>query len=244
MRRLLIVPILLVLLMTSCDENGKKREIKTYNDSLSYAIGNDMAMNFEKSKLDSIDIDVFAAGMKDYYAKDSSIMTSTDIMNILQAFSVKRQQEMQAEQMKAQIEQEAKDKVTFKDNIEKGETFLKENSTKAGVKTTASGLQYKVIKEGKGKIPAASDKVKVHYKGTLLDGTEFDSSYSRGEPIEIGAERQVIRGWQEALLLMKVGAKYELYIPYNLAYGPRGAGKNIAPYSTLIFEVELISIVK
>jgi FKBP-type peptidyl-prolyl cis-trans isomerase FkpA len=127
-------------------------------------------------------------------------------------------------------------------NSEKGEAFLKENSTKEGVKTTASGLQYKVLKEGTGKSPKATDTVEVHYKGTLLDGTEFDSSIKRGQPATFPLNR-VIPGWTEGVQLMKEGAKYQFTIPSKLAYGERGTpGGPIPPNSTLIFEVELLSI--
>ena len=130
----------------------------------------------------------------------------------------------------------------FGANKEAGIKFLAENKTKEGVVTTASGLQYKIITKGTGEVPTAESKVKVHYKGTLLDGTEFDSSYKRNEPATFGAG-QVIKGWTEALTLMPVGSKWELYIPYDLAYGSRDAGP-IKPFSTLIFEVELLSIEK
>lgn len=123
------------------------------------------------------------------------------------------------------------------------EKFLADNKTKEGVKTTASGLQYKVIKEGKGEIPTETSRVKVHYKGTLIDGTEFDSSYKRNEPATFGVN-QVIKGWTEALKLMPVGSKWELYIPQELAYGARETGGQIKPFSTLIFEVELVGIEK
>ncbi len=127
-------------------------------------------------------------------------------------------------------------------DLEKGEAFLKQNSTKAGVKTTASGLQYKVLKEGKGKTPKATETVEVHYKGTLLDGTEFDSSYKRGQTIEFPLNR-VIPGWTEGVQLMKEGAKYQFTIPSKLAYGERGTpGGPIPPNATLIFEVELVSV--
>lgn len=130
----------------------------------------------------------------------------------------------------------------FGENKKAGEQFLAENKSKEGVVTTESGLQYKVIKAGKGDIPKATDRVKVHYKGTLIDGTEFDSSYGRNEPAIFGAS-QVIKGWTEALTLMPVGSKWELYIPQELAYGERNTG-NITPFSTLIFEVELLGIEK
>jgi len=131
--------------------------------------------------------------------------------------------------------------VKYADNKAAGEKFLAENASKEGVKTTASGLQYKVIKEGKGEIPTDSSTVKVHYKGTLIDGTEFDSSYKRNEPTTFRAN-QVIKGWTEALTMMPVGSKWELYIPQELAYGARETGSQIKPFSTLIFEVELISV--
>ena len=130
--------------------------------------------------------------------------------------------------------------VKYADNKAAGEKFLAENATKEGVKTTPSGLQYKIIKEGNGEIPTDSSTVKVHYKGTLIDGTEFDSSYKRNEPTTFRAN-QVIKGWTEALTMMPVGSKWELYIPQELAYGARNAGQ-IKPFSTLIFEVELVSI--
>ena len=131
----------------------------------------------------------------------------------------------------------------YADYKAENEKFLAENKTKDGVKTTASGLQYKVITEGKGEIPADTCKVKVNYKGTLIDGTEFDSSYKRNEPATFRAN-QVIKGWTEALTMMPVGSKWELYIPQDLAYGARESGNQIKPFSTLIFEVELVSIEK
>lgn len=132
---------------------------------------------------------------------------------------------------------------TYGENKAAGEKFLEENKAKEGVKTTASGLQYKVIKEGKGEIPTETSTVKVHYKGTLIDGTEFDSSYKRNAPSSFRAN-QVIKGWTEALTMMPVGSKWELYIPQELAYGARETGGQIKPFSTLIFEVELLEIEK
>ena len=134
-------------------------------------------------------------------------------------------------------------KIIYGDNIEKGENFLAENGKREGVVTTKSGLQYEIIKKGNGATPTANDKVRVHYHGTLIDGTVFDSSIDRGEPAEFGVS-QVIKGWTEALQLMPVGSKWKLYIPYDLAYGDREVSEEIKPYSTLIFEVELLDIVK
>lgn len=125
--------------------------------------------------------------------------------------------------------------------MEQGKQFLEENAKKEGVVTTASGLQYKVIREGDGAKPTASDEVEVHYRGTLIDGTEFDSSYKRGQPLTFPLSR-VIAGWTEGVQLMPIGSKYEFYIPYNLAYGEKGAGGLIPPFAALIFEVELLRI--
>ena len=129
----------------------------------------------------------------------------------------------------------------FSDVIEESEAFLEENSKREGVKVTESGLQYEVITEGSGPKPTAEDKVKVHYTGTLVNGTKFDSSVDRGEPIEFNLNG-VIAGWTEGLQLMPVGSKYRLYIPYDLGYGTRGAGQDIPPFAALVFEVELLDI--
>ncbi|WP_300949557.1 FKBP-type peptidyl-prolyl cis-trans isomerase, partial [Phocaeicola sartorii] len=145
-------------------------------------------------------------------------------------------------QSKAEAIKEKATEAQFAENKAAGEKFLAENAKKEGVKTTPSGLQYKVIKEGNGAIPTDSSKVKVNYKGTLIDGTQFDSSYDRKEPTTFKAN-QVIKGWTEALTMMPVGSKWELYIPQDLAYGSREAGQ-IKPFSTLIFEVELVDIEK
>ncbi len=146
-------------------------------------------------------------------------------------------------QLTAQKKQEEQMEKQFGENRKKGEDFLAENKKKKDVKTTPSGLQYEVITLGKGEKPTATNQVKVHYRGTLIDGTEFDSSYGRGEPAVFGVN-QVIGGWTEALQLMPVGSKFKLYIPQNLAYGAQGAGGQIPPYSMLIFEVELLEIVQ
>ncbi len=157
------------------------------------------------------------------------------------AMDMAKAQEFMRTQMDAIKEKATAEK--YADNKAAGEKFLAENKTKEGVVTTPSGLQYKIITEGKGTIPADSSKVKVNYKGTLIDGTEFDSSYKHNEPATFRAN-QVIKGWTEALTMMPVGSKWELYIPYDLAYGSRETGGQIKPFSTLIFEVELLSIEK
>ena len=145
--------------------------------------------------------------------------------------------------MEAEMKKAEENKIIYGDNIEKGENFLAENGKREGVVTTKSGLQYEIIKKGNGATPTANDKVRVHYHGTLIDGTVFDSSIDRGEPAEFGVS-QVIKGWTEALQLMPVGSKWKLYIPYDLAYGDREVSEEIKLYSTLIFEVELLDIVK
>ena len=145
--------------------------------------------------------------------------------------------------MRMRKKQEEKNKVSSQSNIEKGNNFLAENKNKDGVVTTASGLQYKVIAQGNGSKPVPTDKVSVHYRGTLIDGTEFDSSYKRGKPVSFPVNG-VIKGWTEALQLMNVGSKYQLFIPSNLAYDKRGAGQTIGPDAVLIFEVELLGIEK
>ncbi len=152
------------------------------------------------------------------------------------------QQYVQNKMMENRAREEARTQEEFADVKAKGENFLAENAKRSGVTTTPSGLQYEVIKQGKGPKPQLTDKVKVHYHGTLIDGTVFDSSVQRGEPAVFGVS-QVIQGWVEALQMMPVGSKWKIYIPQNLAYGPRDMG-TIKPYSTLIFEVELLEIVK
>ena len=196
-----------------------------------YALGSDVGRNFKKQSFD-FNLDAFLAGFKAAFTGAESKMTEDEIGTALQEF----QTEMITKMMEERQKQAAENKAA-------GEKFLAENKTKEGVKTTESGLQYIVEKEGEGENPAAEDTVEVHYRGTLLDGTEFDSSYKRGEPVKFPLNR-VIKGWTEGVQLMKKGAKYKFFIPSDLAYGDNGAGETIAPGSTLVFEVELISIEK
>jgi FKBP-type peptidyl-prolyl cis-trans isomerase len=197
-------------------------------DSISYAIGADFSDRMKASGVE-INTDAFHQGCKDMFAEDGPKIDLPARQGLIQEFS-KIMQEKQAAKMEA-------DGAV---NIEKGEAFLAENATKEGVQITDTGLQYKVITAGAGASPAATDIVTVHYEGRLLDGTVFDSSYERGEPIEFALNR-VIPGWTEGLQLMNAGAKYQLYIPSGLAYGKRGSPPNIGSNETLIFDVELLS---
>ncbi len=203
----------------------KKIDLTSKVDSASYAIGMQIGQNFAQQGLDTImNIDLIIAGLKDQIAKEAKLdIAQTD--KIVNDFFMEQQ------------------KAASSGKLKEGEDFLKENGKREGVVTTASGLQYEVITMGTGPKPTVSSTVKTHYRGTLLNGTEFDSSYKRNEPISFPLNG-VIKGWTEGLQLMPVGSKFKFYIPYNLAYGERGAGQLIGPYETLIFEVELISIEK
>lgn len=188
-----------------------------------YAVGQQFGQAIEGGA-DFIDIDAMLAGIKDAMADQPSKVSDEETGQLLQKL---QQQIMESR---------------FAANKGEGEVFLAENGKKDGVKTTASGLQYKVITEGKGRTPKATDTVSTHYRGTFLDGNEFDSSYKRNQPAEFGVT-QVIAGWTEALQLMKEGGKLQLWVPYALAYGEQGRPPAIPPYSMLIFEVELLKIV-
>jgi FKBP-type peptidyl-prolyl cis-trans isomerase FklB len=208
----------------------EKQELKTQKDKLSYAIGLDMGNSLKKNELD-VDPEVLVKAIKDVFSGGKPLMTDQEARATLMAVQ-KDLQAKQQERLKAQGEK----------NKKEGEAFLAKNKTKDGVKTLSSGLQYKVLTEGKGKSPKASDTVTVQYRGTLIDGTEFDSSYKRGQAatFPVGG---VIKGWTEALQLMKEGSKWELVIPADLAYGEGGTpGGPIGPGAVLIFEVELVSI--
>jgi FKBP-type peptidyl-prolyl cis-trans isomerase len=202
--------------------------LKDTKDKVSYSIGLDIGTTFKKQKME-INADMLAAGVKDALSGANPLLTPDEVRTVMTEFS-KDMRERAATATKEAAEK----------NTKEGEKFLAENKAKPGVKTTASGLQYVVEKEGSGAAPKETDTVVVNYRGTLIDGTEFDSSYKRGEPTTFPVNR-VIKGWTEALQLMKPGAKYKLFIPSNLAYGPGGAGGDIGPNATLIFEVELLS---
>ena len=196
----------------------------------SYGIGMDMAAMLKQQEID-IDVDVFVQGFKDRYTDDATLMTQEDVFKMVSELQQERMAEQQVEESKAADENKAK-----------GRAFLEENKQKPGVVSLDSGLQYRVITQGTGPKPRTTDTVTFHYRGTLIDGTVFDSSYDRGEPATISVE-QLIPGWIEALPMMGVGSKWELFVPYDLAYGERPGGPG-GPGSTLIFEVELLDIKK
>jgi len=203
--------------------------LKTQKDKISYLIGRDAGSNLKAQSID-IDPDIFMKGFREAYSGNKSSLSDDETRETMTAFK---------EGMMKKHTEELK-KVTEK-NKKEGEAFLAENKKKEGVVTLPSGLQYKVIKEGDGQTPKEIDTVTVNYRGTFIDGTEFDSSFKRGTPATFPVNG-VIPGWKEALKLMKVGSKWQLFIPAGLAYGEKGAGNTIGPDSTLIFEVELLSI--
>lgn len=191
-------------------------------DKVSYALGMSIGHQLQQMNATDLNISDFAQAITDVFNGDAKL-TDADAQAAVQDF-FNRKAEEQAKAAKAE-----------------GENFLAENAKKEGVKTLPSGLQYKVLREGDGRKPSATDKVECHYEGTLINGEVFDSSYRRGETATFGLN-QVIKGWTEGLQLMQEGAKYRFFIPYDLAYGERGAGQSIPPYAALIFDVELIKV--
>ena len=216
-------------LLSACGTQERKTELKTQGEKISYALGLDIGGSLSELHTE-LDIATLIQAIQDTLTGGDVLLTGKEIAAVMQEFSkqmeAKQKQEAQAQQGK---------------NLTEGEMFMEENKNKEGVQTTTSGLQYKVLTEGDGAKPSATDRVTVHYRGTLLDGTEFDSSYKRGQPATF-ALNGVIMGWTEGLQLMKMGSKYEFVIPPELAYGKRGAGGQIGPDATLIFEVELLDI--
>ena len=200
------------------------------NVLVSYLIGVDIGNNLKKQEIE-VDPDILARGIRDIQTGGKRLLSEQESAETMSAF----QKEMMAKQ-------EKRAKVLGEKNKKEGEAFLAENKKKEGVKTLPSGLQYKVIKAGTGKKPKADDAVTVNYRGTLINGTEFDSSYKRGQPATFPVSGGIIRGWTEALQLMGEGEKWELFIPSNLAYAERGTSGIIGPNATLIFEIELVSI--
>jgi FKBP-type peptidyl-prolyl cis-trans isomerase len=223
--------IILFLLVCFIAAPAVAEELKTDKEKVSYAIGMSIGSDMQRQELD-LDVKLLAEGLNAAYSNQETLLSQEDMVNVLVAFQQKKQAELQARAA------EIGDK-----NKADGQKFMKENAKKEGVKTTASGLQYEVLTKGQGATPTVDDKVTVNYRGTLVDGTEFDSSYKRGEPVSFPVSG-VIAGWTEALQLMQEGDKFRLVIPSDLAYGERGAGQLIGPGSTLVFEVELIKVEK
>lgn len=212
-------------LKAEIEELKKPKEISIDDKhrKASYGLGMLLASNIKTQGADSLEVDAIAAGIKDIFQGKETKLTQEEAGMTVQTYM------MGVMERKTTAMKEA------------GQKFLEENKKKAGVTVTSSGLQYEVVKAGSGKTPGANDQVTVHYTGKLLDGTVFDSSVERNEPATFGVS-DVITGWTEALQLMKEGDKWIVYLPYDLAYGERGAGQDIPPYSTLIFEVELLKV--
>tara|TARA_B100001996_G_scaffold120112_1_gene90863 strand:+ start:451 stop:1089 length:639 start_codon:yes stop_codon:yes gene_type:complete len=205
--------------------NTNAVEIETDKQKLSYSMGIFFGQTVIRQEME-IDIPAFMQAVKDVLNKSEKKLSDDEMQKIINTYQKKEQNERVA---------------VSGNNKADGEKFLAENKNKEGVVVLPSGLQYKIIKNSEGKKPLSDSRVIVHYRGTLINGTEFDSSYARGEPIELGLN-QVIKGWQEALQLMQVGSKWQVFIPSELAYGERGAGRVIGPNSALIFDIELLSI--
>ncbi|HAD03117.1 MAG: hypothetical protein A2091_06040 [Desulfuromonadales bacterium GWD2_61_12] len=221
---------LVLIVASGCTPAGdKKIELKDLRDKVSYSIGMNIGADFKRQGID-LDPDLIAQAIKDVIKGAPLLLTEAQVKEAITAY-----------QKELEVKMEAKAKADLEKNAKEGAAFLAENGKKEGVKTLASGLQYKVLTPGTGKKPSAADTVSVHYRGTLIDGTEFDSSFKRNEPATFPVSG-VIPGWTEALQLMEEGAKWQLVIPAALAYGERGAGQQIGPNSTLIFEVELLKV--
>ncbi len=231
--RLCISAVVAVLLSACTDQaagqKGHGATLSTTRDSVSYGIGTDIGHNMKMSGLDSLNLDAITAGIRDGIDSTEKITTES-VRAIVQKYMLEAQKKVMAKQQ-----------AVGEVNMRKGEAWLTENGKKPGVITTASGLQYEVTTMGTGPKPGKDDQVTVNYRGTLLDGTEFDSSAKHGQAATLGLDR-VIPGWTEAFQLMPVGSKWKLYIPSNLAWGAQGNGQDIPPYSTVIFEVELLGI--
>jgi FKBP-type peptidyl-prolyl cis-trans isomerase len=241
MKHAVMVLMILLLVLPGCSDSAKSNKGEDETDTAisfdtdkqkeSYVVGHDIARNFSRL-LAVLDIDYFVKGFKDGAANKALPVSDEEKQKIV----------TQVRQKVTERDQQEREKLGKKNQAE-GEKFLKENAQKQGVTVTPSGLQYMVLKEGDGPKPTPQDFVKVHYRGTLIDGSEFDNSQKRGEPLLINPDR-VIKGWGEGLRLMKVGSKYRFFLPSDLAYGERGMGVKIGPHAVLIFDVELLSIEK
>jgi FKBP-type peptidyl-prolyl cis-trans isomerase FklB len=218
-------------------EPGKaKTELKTNKEKLSYTLGYDVGKRIFQTSVE-LDSEIFIKALRDGLAGREGAMTEEE----MRASLVPLQEEMKAKRAEEAKKKAEQNKELGEKNKAAGTAFLAETAKQEGVVTLPSGLQYKIVKDGTGRTPQKTDTVVVNYRGTLIDGTEFDSSHKRGQPAEFSVDK-VIKGWTEALQLMKEGSQWTLYIPSELAYGERGAGKLIGPSQTLIFDLELISV--
>jgi len=224
MKKILLISLGLALAPTAFAD---KTNLNTIEQKASYTLGADIAKNFRNQGLE-IDVNAFSLGLEDALQNRSLKLSEEEMMSAINAIK----QRMQKQQLEKQ-------QSTARTNLEEGKAFLAENTKKEGVITLDSGVQYKVLTEGKGDSPTPEDTITAHYRGTLLDGTEFDSSFKRDTPLTLQMG-SVIKGWGEVLKLMKPGAKWEVYIPSDMAYGERGAGDAIGPNQALIFTIELI----
>jgi len=229
MKQAILIAAVFAAATASVPSSAQDVELDTPEKRLSYTIGMDIGRSLAGQQME-MDIDVVIAALRASYAGEPTLMSDQEVAEERQRFIEERQ---------AQIDNQRNEEASV--NLEEGQAFLAANAVKDGVKVTESGLQYRVIEEGEGAQPTAADRVTVHYRGRLINGVEFDSSYGRGEPTTFGLS-QVIPGWTEGLQLMREGGKYEFFIPSELAYGERGAPGAIGPNSALIFEVELVEV--
>lgn len=228
MKSLIAIAFVAAALLPLSAAEPSSSPLKTQQDKVSYVLGMNLGKQLKKNDVE-INYDIYLKGLKDAVAGQNVLLTDQEAQKVMIQF----QQELRAKQS-------AKSKIEGDQNKKAGEAFLEANKKKKGVVTTPSGLQYKVIVKGTGPIPTTNDTVVTHYRGTLINGTEFDNSYKRGEPATFPVTG-VIKGWTEALLMMPVGSKWQLFIPSNLAYGERGR-PGIPPNSTLLFDIELLQI--
>jgi UDP-GlcNAc:undecaprenyl-phosphate/decaprenyl-phosphate GlcNAc-1-phosphate transferase len=225
-----LLPVLAILLLSECLQAQEPPVLKTEVDKVNYGIGVGVARNFVNQGLD-VNLELVIRGMRDMHSGATLLMTEEELAKTMNAF----QKELRLRQAEAA-------KVAAENNKKEGEAFLAENSKKEGMTVLPSGLQYRILKAGDGKIPTSADSVECHYRGTFIDGKEFDNSYKMGKPVAFKVQGGIIPGWSEALKLMPVGSKWQVFLPSRLAYGERGAGSQIGPNTALIFEIELLSI--
>ena len=242
MNKIILFCTLAVFSASSVLADDSKKPLTKEEDKLGYSIGLNFARSIKNLSQDvKLDIPMVVQGFKDGLYGDKVLISQEEFTRVMADFQV-TMKEKQAELQKEAAEKKKQEMAEQgKKNEAEGKAFLAENSKKAGIKITSSGLQYEIVKAGTGKNPKISDQVETHYRGTFLNGDEFDSSYKRGKPATFPLSG-VIPGWTEALQLMKVGGKWKIFVPYDLAYGKHGAGKMIGPNSTLIFEIELLAI--